>query len=98
MINQLTLCAQISQLESLRYTPAGLPVLEMLLKHQSYQQEAGQDRAVNCEVQAKLFGDAAKDWQYAQDSVVNVTGFLTHKSLRNPRLVLHIQTIELHKG
>lgn len=98
MINQLTLCATISQLEPLRYTPAGLPILGMLLQHQSQQEEAGQARTVNCEVQAKLFGDAAKDWQYAENSVVQVTGFMTHKSLRNPRLVLHIQTIELHKG
>ncbi|MBP6562475.1 MAG: primosomal replication protein N [Neisseriaceae bacterium] len=98
MINQLTLCAHISQLDALRYTPAGLPVLMMVLQHHSTQEEAGQDRSVTCEVQAKLFGDAAKTWQHAQDSMVKVTGFLSQKSLRNPRLVLHIQTIELHKG
>lgn len=86
------------QVATLRYTPAGLPILEMVLKHQSYQQEAGAQRLVESEVNAKLLGKDAQEWQHAEGSIVEVTGFLAQKSLRNPRLVLHIQTINLCKG
>lgn len=98
MNNLCTLSAQIFQVAALRYTPAGLPVLELVLQHQSYQQEAGQQRLVECEVHAKIVGSEAQAWQYAKDSIVDVTGFLAQRSLRNPRLVLHIQTINLSKG
>jgi primosomal replication protein N len=83
----------------LRYTPAGIPVLEMWLKHQSRQQQAGLERDVSCEIQAVLIGHDASRWagKLAGHSI-EVSGFLTQRSLRNPRLVLHIEHVELIKG
>lgn len=98
MNNLCSLTAQLIQVAVLRYTPAGLPVLDVVLKHHSYQEEAGAERLVECEITAKILGKDAQEWQHSDGSMVEVTGFLAQKSLRNPRLVLHIQTINLCKG
>lgn len=99
MQNQLVLTATVEREDALRYTPAGLPVLEMWLRHHSKQQEAGRERDVNCEIQAVLIGEEAR--RQAGRLIGNpvaLTGFLCQRSLKNPRLVLHIEHIELVKG
>jgi primosomal replication protein N len=50
--NQLVLTASIAEIEALRYTPAGLPALNMRLEHESEVQEAGQTRQVKAAVKA----------------------------------------------
>jgi primosomal replication protein N len=42
--NHLVLLACIAELDSLRYTPAGLPALNLQLQHESEIVEAGQTR------------------------------------------------------
>ncbi|WP_434778278.1 primosomal replication protein N [Neisseria sp. Ec49-e6-T10] len=95
MDNKLTLSARVVSVSSLRYTPAGVPVLSMMLKHQSEQIESGKSRIVECELAAKFLGQEALNWQYVQDKAVLVSGFLSQKSLRSTQVILHIQTIEL---
>jgi primosomal replication protein N len=97
--NRLVLTATVEREEVLRYTPAGMPVLEMWLKHHSKQSEAGLDRVVNCEIQAVMIGDSARAWsgKLAGNTVV-FTGFLCQRSMKNPRLVLHIEFAEFVKG
>ena len=58
-MNNLTLQAEVVQIEPLRYTPAGLPLLSVVLRHVSEQVEAGMKRKVECEVNAVAIGDLA---------------------------------------
>ena len=97
--NRLVLTATVDREDALRYTPAGLPVLEMWLRHQSRQKSCGFERDVACEMQAVLIGDNARKLSGTlAGNTVNVTGFIAQRSLRNPRLVLHIEYVEFVKG
>ena len=97
MFNQLTLSAHVGETAAIRYTPAGIPILMMKLQHQSQQEEAGICRQVTCEIDAKLTGNIALQWQNSVGQVVEVQGFLAKRSLKNNQLVLHIQHIEMKK-
>lgn len=99
MQNRLVLTATVEREDVLRYTPAGLPVLEVWLKHHSRQSEAGFDRDVACDIQAIVVGELGRRLagQLAGQQV-EVAGFLCQRSLRNPRLVLHIESAEFVKG
>lgn len=98
MENFVALAAKIRQVSDVRYTPAGLPVLEMLLEHASEQHEMGKNRIVKCEINAKLLGQMALAWKDTVDNMVKVEGFLACRSFKDSRLVLHIQNIEHLKG
>ncbi len=98
MENTVALTALIRQVSDLRYTPAGLPVLELKLEHASEQTECGQNRIVKCELFAKLMGQQALNWQNSLEQMVRVQGFLACRSFKNSNLVLHIQQIEQLKG
>jgi len=75
----------------MRYTPAGLPALDLRLEHASDIEEAGQSRQIKASVKTVALGALAEqlvrlplgsDWQF--------TGFLA--SPRNSKnVVLHIQ-------
>jgi primosomal replication protein N len=97
--NRLVLTATVAREDALRFTPAGMPVLEMWLGHHSRQQEAGFERDVSCEIQAVLVGDSARQWAgKLMGRDVDVAGFISQRSMKNPRLVLHIEYVELVKG
>ncbi|MDC7712971.1 primosomal replication protein N [Vogesella sp. LYT5W] len=97
--NRIELTATVEREDSLRCTPAGLPVLEMWLRHQSRQSAANLERDVVCEIQAVLLGEGARKMAGKMaGNVVQCTGFLSQRSLRNPRLVLHIEHVEFVKG
>lgn len=97
--NRLVLSAVVDREDAIRYTPAGIPVLEMWLHHQSRQSASGFEREVSCEIQAVWVGEQAKVVAGSlAGQVVTVTGFLSQRSLRNPRLVLHIDCVEFVKG
>ena len=99
MQNRIELTATVEREDTLRYTPAGLPVLEMWLRHQSRQTSAKLERDVVCEIQAILLGEAAvKLAGTMAGNTVHCSGFLSQRSLRNPRLVLHIEHVEFVKG
>jgi len=99
LLNQLVLTATVEREDALRYTPAGIPVLEIWLSHHSKQREAGFDRMVQCEIQAVMIGDIAREWSgKLAGQLVNLTGFLSQRSMKNPRLVLHIEYAEFVKG
>lgn len=98
MLNQLNLSARIKSLDSLRYTPAGLPVLTLWLTHESWQTELDEPYLAKVEIQAKVLGEMAKNWQYLPGSMVEINGFLAQKSIHNVRPVLHIQCVHEYKG
>lgn len=92
-MNQLKLTATIIETAPLRFTPAGVPVLEMRLAHQSEISENGIVRQVQLEMSAVLIGDTAPRWQAQQHQVVAIEGFLSCKSRYNRSIRLHITRI-----
>ena len=82
----------------MRYTPAGIPVLDMVLKHESWQQENGQQCLVKFGMPTKIIGKEALQWQHGQNMMVEITGFLAQRSQRYTRPVLRIQNIQEYKG
>ena len=93
-MNQLLLNAGIAEASALRYTPAGLPALDLRLEHESEVTEAGQVRQVKVAIKAVAFGSVAETLrQQAIGSSWCFTGFLA--TPRNGKYaVLHIQSFQ----
>jgi len=83
----------VIQIESLRYTPAGIPLLSVVLRHASEQIEAGMKRKVECEVNAVILGDLALKGLKIGVQII-AQGFLARRSLKSTQLVMHINNIE----
>ncbi len=94
--NRFVIDGQLTELDDLRYTPAGIERIEMKIRHASMQQEAGAPRQVQCEVSALALGEAARQAAKLQvGQRVTVKGFLAQRSLRSMQLVMHINEIKL---
>jgi len=94
--NRLELTGEVSVLEALRYTPAGIPLLSMTLKHLSEQDEAEMKRKVECLVPAIAIGAIAEQSKrLAVGDKVRVAGFIAQRSMKSQQLVLHINTLEI---
>ena len=93
-MNQLILNAGIAEAAALRYTPAGLPALDLRLEHLSEISEAGQIRQVKVAIKAVAFGSVAETLrQQVIGSSWRFTGFLaTPRNGKHP--VLHIQSFQ----
>lgn len=75
----------------MRYTPAGLPALNMRLEHESEVCEAGGPRTVKVVVKAVAFGAQAERLaKQAIGSVWRFSGFLAN-SPRGKAVVFHVQ-------
>jgi primosomal replication protein N len=82
--------------ETLRYTPAGIPVLQFRLVHASQQIEAGRERMVSCEIDVQAFGEVAVGLAGCKpDSRLRLTGFLDRKGVRNPMPNLHVTEFKI---
>lgn len=96
-MNKLVLQAEVVRIEPLRYTPAGIPLLSVVLRHVSEQVEADMKRKVECEVNAVALGDqllgspALKGLKVG--SHIQASGFLAKRSLKSTQLVMHINNI-----
>jgi primosomal replication protein N len=93
-VNHLVLLACIAELDSMRYTPAGLPALNLQLQHESEIVEAGQTRQVKALVKAVAFGavaerltrqDVGSSWRF--------NGFLATPG-KGKHVVFHIQEFQ----
>ncbi|GKT25303.1 primosomal replication protein N [Acidovorax sp. SUPP3334] len=94
MENRVVLTACIAEADALRYTPAGLPALDLKLEHGSQQQEAGVQREVKAVVKAIVFGALAERLaRQALGSLWVFQGFLA-TSRNGKGLVFHIQDIQ----
>ena len=92
------LTAQITLKGALRHTPAGLPALDVSLKHGSSEvQQLGQTRILGFELRARAVGPLAQPLLQAELGVEHeFAGFLA--SARNGRgIVFNIQSIELNQ-
>ena len=92
--NHLVLSACILELDALRFTPAGLPALNIKLEHESTVQEMGQTRQVRAAVKAVAFGAIAERLiKQAIGSSWRFTGFVA-SSRNSKQLVLHVQDFQ----
>ena len=80
--------------EPIRYTPAGLPLLSLVLQHASEVLEAGLQRKVNCEINAVVIGDLANT-PIAPNTQLQIQGFLAKPSAKSTQLILHIQQLKI---
>jgi len=86
------LTAAAQEVKALRYTPAGLPVVEMLLDHVSEVLEAGQTRRVALQLPAVALGDVALLLaDVPLGAGLHVQGFLAPLRKGSGRIVLHVQ-------
>ena len=59
-MNRLVLTAAVVERGALRYTPAGLPALDLSLRHESQVTQNGMPRQVSMEIKARAVGDITK--------------------------------------
>jgi primosomal replication protein N len=94
--NRLVIEGEVIALDQLRYTPAGIPLLTITFRHTSIQDEAGMKRQAECEIQAVAMAELAKQAQSLSiGENIKVAGFLAKKSLKNDRLMLHINELKV---
>ena len=90
-MNELLLVASIAERDTLRFTPAGIPIGGAILQHGSQQREAGVDRQVEFEIAAVAAGEISGRFASAELGAVHrFTGFLARKSRNSKALVFHI--------
>ena len=97
--NRVELSGRIAELGALRHTPAGIPIVDLRIRHESETVEAGSTRKVEAEVEAIAFQAQARLLAAAAPgSPLRVEGFLCAKSRRSKKLVLHLTKIEFTEG
>jgi primosomal replication protein N len=93
-MNRLVLSAQLVERGTLRYTPAGLPALDLSLRHESQVTQEGQPRKVSVEIKARAMGEITQRLAGIElASSHGFSGFLG--SQRNGRgIVFHVIEFE----
>jgi primosomal replication protein N len=93
-MNRLVLTAQLVERGAVRYTPAGLPALDLSLKHESEATQDGQPRKVSMEIKARAIGEITRRLLGLEiGSVHGFAGFLG--SQRNGRgIVFHVTELD----
>lgn len=93
--NRVVLRGRLIELDILRHTPGGVPILKFRIEHESSQTEGGASRRVSCEVTGVAFDREAKLLSSAQlGSTLTISGFLDRKGRSRHQLVLHATHIE----
>jgi primosomal replication protein N len=89
-VNRLLLSGSVQERGALRYTPAGLPALDLVLRHESQVEQAGQPRQISMEVKALAIGDIVTPLaQLPLGQAARFAGFLA--AARNGRgLLFHL--------
>jgi primosomal replication protein N len=91
LTNRVRLRVKLAARGDLRYTPAGVPVLQAALAYAGAVAEAGIERQLDFELDAVAVGDAAQRLaRQALGSTIEIDGFLAPRSKRSRSLALHI--------
>ncbi len=93
-MNRLVLAASLVERAALRYTPAGLPALDLSLRHESEVSEDGQPRKVSLEIRAVAIGAVTRSLLLLElGALAMFAGFVAPS--RNKRgLLFHITSVE----
>ncbi len=93
--NRTELTGRLLERGNLRYTPAGVPVIEFRIAHVSEQIEAGQTRRVECEIACVALGSIARIFGDTTPGIdLTANGFLASRSLKQKTLVMHVTEIK----
>jgi len=96
LTNRAALSGRLLEKKAKRFTPAGIPVLEILLAHESSVTEAGASRLVKFEFKAKAMGSVAEALeQMALGSSMKIEGFMAPPRLLSRQIMVHITNFEL---
>ena len=88
--NEIALTGELTVIEPLRYTPAGVPLLGFKLMHRSRQTEAGLKRQVECEMGGVAMAEVAVEMaRLKPGQAVLVSGFINRKNRMSAQLILH---------
>lgn len=83
------------QRDALRYTPAGIAVLEAVFSHEGDVIEAGVERHIQVEVDTVAVGALAKRVEaIALGTSAKLSGFVAPRSRRSRKLRIHITDFE----
>jgi len=91
-MNLVRMRATLVERAALRYTPAGIPVAEAQMVHQSQVEEAGSTRTLDFAFGVIAIGHVAT--RLAAEglgSELALSGFLSPRSRRSTRLQVHVQ-------
>ena len=93
-MNHVLITARIIERKALRYTPAGLPALDLVLEHESEVTEAQLVRKVKLDIKAVAIGSIAQQLNQQETGVpLSFAGFLG--APRNGRgVLLHITELK----
>ena len=91
--------ATLIERTGLRYTPAGIPVVEAQLQHRSETIEAGLPRRLAFDFAVIAIGETAQALAGVElGSELGLNGFLAPRSRRSTRLLVHVQTFSRLAG
>lgn len=95
-MNLVRLNASLVSRSDLRYTPAGIAVLEVGLQHDGAVVEASVERQLQFETAAVVLGEAALRLdRLALGSMLSLAGFLAPRSRKSRSLIIHITDYEI---
>jgi primosomal replication protein N len=94
-VNRLRISGTLIDVDPLRYSPAGIPIAEAVLRHRSSQTVANQMRQVECELRIQASGPLADRLAAASSGVqVRLEGVLNRRSVNSRQLILIVNQFE----
>jgi primosomal replication protein N len=98
-VNQVRIRATAVAKAALRYTPAGMAVLEASFRHEGTVTEAAAERALSFEFSAVALGAVAQALEReALGTAMTLEGFIAPRTHRSARLVVHITEYKVSEG
>jgi primosomal replication protein N len=96
--NQIVLSGVMRNLQAIRYSPAGVPVLMFELQHRSRQTEADTALDVVVTMRVQAAGELAQEvGRFSDGTQIAIKGFLARTSQRSDLPVLHVNSYKLLK-
>ena len=93
--NCFELVASLVEKETIRYSPAGVPILSISLLHKSRQVEAETERVIEFEIPAIAIGNSAHQFENIQPGVLyKFSGFMATKNRKSKNLLFHVTEIK----
>jgi len=97
--NRTEIAGLLTESGPVRYTPAGIPVIEFTLQHESEITEADVPRKVSATLCVQAFGALARQMSVARLGMqVQIVGFLAARNRRSSKIVLHATEIQFEEG
>ncbi|MBN8766871.1 MAG: primosomal replication protein N [Thiobacillus sp.] len=94
-MNRLAIRGALVQVDPMRYSPAGVPIVEAVVHHQDSQLIAGQPRRIECELAVQASGSLAVQLaRLTAGAQVMLEGALNRRSVNSRQLILILNRIE----